>query len=47
MTIQYGDNSVSQREVCEWVERFKGGGTNGDDDDELCWTAIDCDMCSG
>jgi hypothetical protein len=25
MTVKYGDNCVNQREVYEWVERFRGG----------------------
>jgi len=27
MLAQYGQSTVSQRKVCEWVERFKSGQT--------------------
>jgi hypothetical protein len=34
MTVQYGDNCMSQRKVYERVERFGGGGWRSVDDDD-------------
>jgi hypothetical protein len=31
MLVQYGDNCMSQRKLCGWEERFKGGRTGIDD----------------
>jgi hypothetical protein len=28
MSVQYGNSVMSQRIVCEWIERFKNGRTN-------------------
>jgi hypothetical protein len=28
MSVQYGNSVVSQRIVCEWIERFKNGRTS-------------------
>jgi hypothetical protein len=28
ISVQYGNSVVSQRMVCEWVERFKNGRTS-------------------
>jgi hypothetical protein len=32
MTIQYGENCTIQREIYEWVVRFKGGRADGYED---------------
>jgi hypothetical protein len=28
MSLQYGNSVMSQRTVCEWIERFKNGCTS-------------------
>ena len=42
MLAQYGQSTMSQRKVCEWVERFKSGRTHVTDEGHSGWPSTSC-----
>jgi len=42
MLAQYGQSTMSQRKVYEWVERFKSGQTHITDEGRSDWPSTSC-----
>jgi hypothetical protein len=41
IAAHYGDNCMNRRQICEWMETFKGGRTSFIDDELLISAGIE------